>query len=211
MLSQLSSYIDFSQPSLRIAVLLIVLAPTIWNILARLEYYTHILTKLFCGNKKLGCYALALYIFSFSAFRDMRVSDALADQPTWEALGHPAVVVLAVALAAFGLTLVVTSTWALGITGTYLGDYFGILMESKVTGFPFNLLNNPMYDGSTMLFTANALWNRSVAGLFLAAVVFVVYRVALMFEEPFTNKIYAAKAKKQAIAAASKKTPKKQH
>lgn len=29
------------------------------------------------------------------------------------------------------------------------GDYFGILMEARVTTFPFNILDNPMYWGST--------------------------------------------------------------
>jgi len=48
--------------------------------------------------------------------------------------------------------------WALGITGTYLGDYFGILMDARVTGFPFNVLENPMYIGSTMNFLGISLW-----------------------------------------------------
>ncbi|XP_015426097.1 PREDICTED: phosphatidylethanolamine N-methyltransferase isoform X3 [Myotis davidii] len=29
------------------------------------------------------------------------------------------------------------------------GDYFGILKEARVTTFPFNILDNPMYWGST--------------------------------------------------------------
>lgn len=57
-----------------------------------------------------------------------------------------------------GQTFVVTSTWALGITGTFLGDYFGILMDHRVEGFPFNVLMDPMYVGSTMCFAAAALW-----------------------------------------------------
>lgn len=44
------------------------------------------------------------------------------------------------------------------LAGTFLGDYFGILMDHKVEGFPFNLLSDPMYDGSTMCFAATALW-----------------------------------------------------
>jgi hypothetical protein len=44
------------------------------------------------------------------------------------------------------------------VAGTFLGDYFGILMETKVEGFPFNVLENPMYVGSTLCFIANALW-----------------------------------------------------
>lgn len=32
------------------------------------------------------------------------------------------------------------------------GDYFGILMEAKVTSFPFSVLDNPMYWGSTAVY-----------------------------------------------------------
>ncbi|CAJ0968134.1 unnamed protein product, partial [Ranitomeya imitator] len=36
-------------------------------------------------------------------------------------------------------------------------DYFGILMEEKVTGFPFNIMENPMYWGSTANYLGLAL------------------------------------------------------
>jgi methylene-fatty-acyl-phospholipid synthase len=45
----------------------------------------------------------------------------------------------------------------LGITGTFLGDYFGILMKEKVTGFPFNLTSDPMYNGSSLIFLGDAI------------------------------------------------------
>ena len=38
-----------------------------------------------------------------------------------------------------------------------IGDYFGILMEKKVTHFPFNVIDNPMYWGSTIIFGGTAL------------------------------------------------------
>jgi hypothetical protein len=44
---------------------------------------------------------------------------------------------LPAALIGFGQLLVVSSTWALGITGTFLGDYFGILMDERVEGYVF--------------------------------------------------------------------------
>ena len=128
-------------------------------------------------------------------FRDWKVSQALEDQPVLESLGHIGVQAFAAVLAAVGGIFVVSSMWALGVTGTYLGDYFGILMTSRVTGFPFNVVSNPMYDGSTMLFIAQALYRRSPAGLVLALLVLVVYRRALLFEEPFTAYIYSRKGK----------------
>jgi phosphatidylethanolamine N-methyltransferase len=65
---------------------------------------------------------------------------------------------LAVAFGMFGGAMVGGAYLRLGITGTYLGDYFGILMKERVTGFPFNVMDNPMYMGSTILFLAHALW-----------------------------------------------------
>jgi phosphatidylethanolamine N-methyltransferase len=81
--------------------------------------------------------------------------------------------------------------WALGITGTYLGDYFGILMDSMVEGFPFNVTSAPMYYGSTMSFLGTAIWYGKPAGVLLTVEVLVVYLVALRFEDPFTAGIYA--------------------
>jgi phosphatidylethanolamine N-methyltransferase len=37
--------------------------------------------------------------------------------------------VVAALLFLTGMTFVITSTYQLGITGTFLGDYFGILMD----------------------------------------------------------------------------------
>ena len=73
--------------------------------------------------------------------------------------------------------------WALGVTGTYLGDYFGILMESKVEGFPFNVTGAPMYWGSTMCFLGTSLWYGRGAGVVLSGLVLGCYVVALRFEE----------------------------
>ena len=90
--------------------------------------------------------------------------------------------------------------WALGITGTYLGDYFGILMDDIVTGFPFNVTGSPMYWGSCLSFLGTALWYGRPAGILLTGFVYVCYKVALTFEDPFTAGIYAerdAKQKKQ--------------
>jgi len=105
---------------------------------------------------------------------------ALVDQPHKQILPEPFATVVPIALFLLGQLFVVTSTWALGITGTFLGDYFGILMDHRVEGFvflfgvscvypkselnssvsrfPFNVLRDPMYVGSTLCFAATALW-----------------------------------------------------
>ncbi|EEP80891.1 methylene-fatty-acyl-phospholipid synthase [Uncinocarpus reesii 1704] len=102
-------------------------------------------------------------------------------------------------------TLVLSSMWALGLTGTYLGDYFGILMDAPVTGFPFNVSSAPMYWGSTMSFLAVALYYGKAAGLVLTAEVFIVYWLALKWEDPFTAEIYAKRERDRAKAGKSNK------
>jgi phosphatidylethanolamine N-methyltransferase len=128
---------------------------------------------------------------------------ALLAQPVSPVLATPLVRYTGAALFVVGQLLVVTSIWALGITGTssynewlyttahsrlprlagtYLGDYFGILMSHRVTSFPFNILENPMYNGSTLCFLGTALWYARPAGVVITAVVFIVYEIALMYE-----------------------------
>ena len=114
-----------------------------------------------------------------------------------------------------GNVLVLSSMWALGVTGTYLGDYFGILMDSRVTGFPFNVTDSPMYHGSTLSFLATGLWFGKPAGLLLTVFVHFMYKIALTYEEyailrietgvkqlifgsPFTGEIYAKRERERA-------------
>lgn len=111
---------------------------------------------------------------------------------------------LAAGLLLSGNVLVLSSMWALGVTGTYLGDYFGILMDDIVTGFPFNVTGSPMYWGSVMSFVGTALWFGKPAGLALSALVFVCYSIALTFEDPFTAKIYAKRERERAKTGGKK-------
>ena len=143
------------------------------------EYKTHFLTKTF-RSPYYGCYALAVTIFGLGIFRDYLFKAALSNQPRYLPIHQP---LLAYGFIASGNVLVLSSMWALGVTGTYLGDYFGILMDAKVEGFPFNVTAAPMYWGSTMNFLGYSLLTGKVAGLILTAEVFVMYVIALQFEE----------------------------
>ncbi|PIB02013.1 Phosphatidyl-N-methylethanolamine N-methyltransferase [Cercospora beticola] len=195
--ASLLGFVDFSQPSLWISAASIVFNPTFWNIAARSEYHNKTITKLAGGNPRYGCYALAVTIFSIGIIRDALYERALRAQPSHPLLEGFVSQALAVGLVASGNVLVLSSMWALGITGTYLGDYFGILMDEIVTGFPFNVSGSPMYYGSTMSFIGTALWFGKPAGLVLSALVYVVYEIALRFEDPFTSQIYAKRDQEQ--------------
>jgi phosphatidylethanolamine N-methyltransferase len=180
--------------------------PTWWNIVAQNEYKRHTMEKIF--GKYPGAYVLAALIFTFSLGRDWVFQYALRENSEWKIIQEnpedafqtkfiESAFYGGAALIAVGGFLVITSFLRLGVTGTYLGDYFGILMKARVTAFPFSHFDNPMYTGATMSFLGASLMANCVAGVFLTAWVFTVYNVScLYFENPFTANIYAEAAKK---------------
>ncbi|KAF9235901.1 phospholipid methyltransferase-domain-containing protein [Melanogaster broomeanus] len=180
-----SSLVNTSATSLYISLLLPACA----------EYRNKTITRIFGGNARYGCYFLAVMIFFFGIIRDnLYIPPRAGRPPRVPLLPGPLAAVVSVVMFAVGQTFVLTSTWALGTTGTFLGDYFGILMDHRVEGFPFNVLRDPMYVGSTMCFAAAALWYERPAGLFITLYVYIVYIIALRFEGPFTDMIYSQRA-----------------
>lgn len=149
-------HVDECELSFATALVAITLAPLLWNLLGRFQYYTHALSSIFMGRRS-GCVVLALWIFLFSLYRDALVVHAIKQQPTLAALDNPLLQAAAGVCALLGGTLVLTSYARLGLFGTYLGDYFGILMDHRVEAFPFSVTQHPMYDGSSLLFLATAV------------------------------------------------------
>jgi len=172
---------------------------------ARQEYHNKVLTRLFGGRSRTACYFLALTIFSLGIVRDLLYERALRHQPSHPLLQNDLFNYIAYGLIACGNILVLGSFWQLGITGTFLGDYFGILLDKMVTGFPFNVTSAPMYYGSTMSFLGSALLYGKPAGILLTAWVLAVYLVALQFEDSFTAGIYAKRDRERAAAKEGKK------
>ncbi|RDA93914.1 hypothetical protein CP533_4506 [Ophiocordyceps camponoti-saundersi (nom. inval.)] len=197
--------VDFEKQSLLVSVCSIAFNPLFWNIVARQEYHNKLLTNLFGGNSRRACYALAATIFSLGLIRDWLYKTALQEQPSHPLLLTPYSRLAAFILLASGNILVLSSTWALGITGTFLGDYFGILMDRMVTGFPFNVCGAPMYWGSTMSFLGTALLLGKPAGILITAWVYLVYCLALRYEDPFTAAIYAKRDRERAASGGAVK------
>ncbi|KAI5984303.1 phospholipid methyltransferase-domain-containing protein [Pisolithus albus] len=188
----LSSIVNASAPSLYISLFSITFNPTAWNIIARNEYRKRTITRAL-GSPYHGCYLLAILIFTFGLSSGSLC--ALLDQPRVALLPKPLATLVPVLIFIVGQVFVLTSTYALGITGTFLGDYFRILMNDRVEGFPFNVLRDPMYVGSTLCFAATALWYERPAGLLITLYVYIVYLIALRYEGPFTDMIYSSRLK----------------
>ncbi|XP_045382813.1 phosphatidylethanolamine N-methyltransferase isoform X2 [Lemur catta] len=144
----LLGYVDPSDSSFVAAILAIAFNPLYWNVVARWEHRTRKLSRAF-HSPHLACYALGGSILLLNLLRSHCFTQAMLHQPLAEGLDHPAAYGLGLALLGLGSMFVLSSFFALGFTGTFLGDYFGILKEARVTTFPFNILDNPMYWGST--------------------------------------------------------------
>lgn len=79
------------------------------------------------------CEQLFVFKTDFNAFLTVLLlksyTQALRKQPIVNMLPAPFDVIVPGLMIAVGQTFVLSSTWMLGITGTFLGDYFGILMD----------------------------------------------------------------------------------
>lgn len=192
-MTRLLGYVDPWEPSFVAAVLAIVFNPLFWNVVARWEQRTRRLSGAL-GSPYVACYALGGVILLLNALRSHWFTQAMQDQPRMDSLDTPTAYRAGLGLLGAGSVLVLSSFSALGFTGTFLGDYFGILKEARVTTFPFNVLDNPMYWGSTANYLGWAVMHASPAGLLLTAVVALVYATATLYEEPFTAEIYRQKA-----------------
>ncbi|KAK2543651.1 Pemt [Columba livia] len=193
-MARLFSYVDVTDSGFIAAVLAIAFNPLFWNVVARWEHKTRALSRVF-GSPHAACYCLGAVILMLNCVRSHCFTEAMKSQPKLEGLDCHWAYYSGLAILAVGTLFVISSFLALGFTGTFLGDYFGILMEAKVTSFPFSILDNPMYWGSTAVYLGWALMHASPAGLLLTAVVAISYTVAMLYEGPFTEEIYLQKQK----------------
>jgi phosphatidylethanolamine/phosphatidyl-N-methylethanolamine N-methyltransferase len=187
--------------SILVAATAIAASPTIWNIVARNEYRNKTISKL-VGSNVTGAYLMAAWIFFSSLGRDKLFDEAMQKNAaavlTKDAGAAKVLAAAGYAMFTGGSVLVLSAYYRLGITGTYLGDYFGILMRERVTAFPFSHFDNPMYNGATMCFLGMALRANSLVGVGLSAWVYAVYQASsLRYENPFTTMIYEEAAAKK--------------
>ncbi|XP_007433711.1 phosphatidylethanolamine N-methyltransferase [Python bivittatus] len=195
-MSLLSDYVNVTDPSFVLAVLCIAFNPLFWNLVARWEHKTRSLTRIF-RSPYVACYFLGAVIILLNFLRSHCFTEAMRSQPKLQLLDCRLGYYASLTLIAVGTLLVTSSFLALGFIGTFLGDYFGILMEAKVTCFPFSVLDNPMYWGSTAIYFGWSLMNASPVGLVLTMVVALCYTIALLYEGPFTEEIYRQKTPKR--------------
>lgn len=149
-------HIDYTDVHLSRALIATALPPLLWNVLGQLEYRTRALSRL-ARRPIIAVYACAALIAALSVYRSALFVAALQSQPRLDALDAPAYHALAGVVGVVGVALFLGAYYRLGVVGTYLGDYFGMLMGERITTFPFSVVRNPMYDGSSLVHLAEAL------------------------------------------------------
>nr|XP_054749721.1 phosphatidylethanolamine N-methyltransferase-like [Lytechinus pictus] len=159
------------------------------NSVSRYEYQTRFLTNLF-GSKKVACSLFCGVIAILALFRFYTFYWAVAGQESWPLLDHIIVKMIGQTLTVSGIIMATSAVIALNFYGYGFADCFDILMEDRVTCFPFNIFNNPMYLGSTLEYIGATLVKASPTGMLLSAMIGGMYIIALHIEEPFTAMIY---------------------
>lgn len=182
-----------------LAVALCPFSILLWNVIGRTEYYYHTFSNLFGGDKKKAIKFVTIIIMISSRLRDLSFGiGTLYDEPLVDDVdkylsrNNYFNKFIGASLFIFGQVLVYTSTKSLGMEGTYLGDYFGILCQERVVSFPYNILAHPMYDGAVITYLGASLFCCSSCGLALTAWLYVCYQISEhYFEGPFTTMIYS--------------------
>ena len=175
---------------------IVILNPVFWNGISRLEYRTHFLSKTVGGPKR-GITLLATGILSLNYLRTVVFHKVIENHNTCAPLDNPLLEIFGYLLISIGALFVLSSTYQLGFFCSFMGDYFGILLDERVTGFPFNVFDNPMYVGSVLVYLGFSFQHASMVGFLLTGLIGLSYAVALQFEQPFTARIYASRNNKK--------------
>ena len=170
----------------------VMLNPLFWNAASRFEYRTRVLSRTMGGPKR-GVTFLAACILSLNYLRTTVFHKTINNHSVCPKIDNEFFDALGWLFVLAGGFLVVASYYRLGFFGTFNGDYFGILLDERITGFPFNVVDDPMYWGSLLVYLGMATSHASILGLVLTACIGVSYGIAMYFEEPFTADIYANK------------------
>jgi phosphatidylethanolamine/phosphatidyl-N-methylethanolamine N-methyltransferase len=186
-------YVDFYNWELILTFIMIVVCPTTWNLVARWEFHTKFFSKL-TGDNRMAADIFAHILIEMGIFRNFMYIRVIMHQPNFtieNEILELVTMILGYLLIGIGFMLIFFSFYRLGIHGIYYADYFGILFNEIVTAFPYNILNNPLYVGSTMLFFGNALVYKSPVGILLSIVAWIMYKFASKLENPMTALIYS--------------------
>ncbi|KAI1321808.1 hypothetical protein EDD11_000084 [Mortierella claussenii] len=192
-------FIDFlwskiNQPACQVAILAMILHVANYNITARFEYNTHKFTKIIGKN---AIYFYAVYLVLSALIRDHFIHLAVGPDAGSFVI-FPATVATVVGALCFvlGAGLNLWTLNSLGIKGMYNGDSFGFLFDAPVEDGPYKYMSDPQYVGTTLSLIGTAIYYQSIVGYVLAADMYIIFWISvLFFEGPHMKRIYSQKKK----------------
>ncbi|KAJ3325944.1 hypothetical protein HDV06_002329 [Boothiomyces sp. JEL0866] len=132
-----------------IAALAIILHVVNYNATAQIEHATRIFTKAIGKN---AVYYYAVYLVASALVRDHFIQQAvILDQGSFVFAAKPVMQALGWTSGAIGILMNLWTLKALGIKGMYNGDSFGFLMDAPVTDGPYKYMQEPQYNGTTIV------------------------------------------------------------
>ncbi len=197
LISILSTYIDFSEPNFISAVQYSFLCFLGWIILPHLQFEYKLLSILTGGNQGIACDFLTYFLIYLGTSRNHHINEAISHNKIFNYGNYEIPVqILAYLLIIFGLVLVTGSFFRLGMRGMYFGDHFGFLFKERITQFPYNYFPNAQYVGTTAGFIGYSLAQHSAAGIFIALLVYLLYKVLTIVEFRKLKVFYPTPVKK---------------
>ena len=144
------------------------------------------------GDNRLAADIFAHVLIEMGILRNYLFKKAMEEQMAFpiDPEFYLTVHIIGYAFLIIGAILVIMAYYRLGIHGIYYADYFGLLMKEKVTVFPYNIVDNPLYIGSTSAFLGMSILHSSPSGLLLTLIVWGMYKLASLMENPMTDLIY---------------------
>ncbi|TPX36913.1 hypothetical protein SmJEL517_g01088 [Synchytrium microbalum] len=165
-----------------------------YDMMALIEYNTHIMTRLLGKN---AVYYYSALIFTNSLIRDYYALKSMeVDAGSFDVLDPTIALYVGTTLVTVGLLLNLEVLRLLGIRGMYNGDSFGFLFDQPFVDGVFRI-PDPQYTGAAMAFFGYAIKTRSLVGLGLAMVASLTYIVSVTFiEGPHLVRIYSERKTK---------------
>ncbi|KAJ3260334.1 hypothetical protein HK103_000969 [Boothiomyces macroporosus] len=178
-----------------IAALSIVLHVVNYNATAQVEHATRVFTKILGKN---AVYYYAVYLVVSALVRDHFIQQAvILDQGSFSIASKPIMQAAGWTLGAVGIIMNLWTLKALGIKGMYNGDSFGFLMDAPVTDGPYKYMQEPQYNGTTIVLIGTAIYYQSFTGLVLAGIMYAVFMISVVFvERPHMLKLYSKNTNK---------------
>ena len=165
----------------------------VWGILPHLQHKRRLITWAFSDNKEIAADFMAFILIHIGTFRNYAFFESLMSNKRLD-FGefNDASTIIGTIFLCFGALLWISALLKLGLRGSYFGDHFGFVSNKKVDSFPFNVLENPQYNGSKIFLLGQSIITRSVIGCVLTLFISFLYTfVFFIFEKKNMKTIYA--------------------